>query len=83
MRTLLGYTRQHWLPLSIGLVIALASAATGLAQPLATKTVMDAMAGEGSLTGPVLLLSVLIVVSALLAAAYTLLLDRTAEKIVF
>lgn len=83
MRTLLGYTRRHWVALSIGLVVALASAATGLAQPLATKTVMDALSDNQPLTGPVVLLSILIVVSALLAMAYTYLLDRTAEKIVF
>jgi ABC-type multidrug transport system fused ATPase/permease subunit len=83
VRTLLGYMRRHWIALSIGLVIALASAATGLAQPLATKTVMDALSENRPLTGPVVLLSVLILVSALLAAAYTFMLDRTAEKIVF
>ncbi|MBP2330078.1 ATP-binding cassette subfamily B protein/ATP-binding cassette subfamily C protein [Kibdelosporangium banguiense] len=83
MGTLLGYARSHWIALTVGLVIALASAASGLAQPLATKAVMDALADDQSLTGPVTVLSVLLVVSALLAAAYTYLLDRTAEKIVF
>ena len=39
--------------MTVGLVIALASAATGLAQPLATKAVMDALADDRSLTGPV------------------------------
>jgi ATP-binding cassette subfamily B protein/ATP-binding cassette subfamily C protein len=80
---LLGYARTHWVALTVGLVVALASAATGLAQPLATKAVMDALADGQSLTNPVTVLAVLLVISALLAAAYTYLLDRTAEKIVF
>jgi ABC-type multidrug transport system fused ATPase/permease subunit len=83
VRTLLGYARTHWIALTVGLVVALASAATGLAQPLATKAVMDALADGQSLTSPVVVLAVLLVISALLAAIYTYLLDRTAEKIVF
>ncbi|MET0236320.1 MAG: ABC transporter ATP-binding protein [Kibdelosporangium sp.] len=83
MRTLLGYARSHRVALMVGLVIALASAASGLAQPLATKVVMDALADGQPLTGPVVVLSALLLVSALLAASYTFLLDRTAEKIVF
>ncbi|CAM3476793.1 ABC transporter ATP-binding protein [Kibdelosporangium persicum] len=83
VRTLLGYAKDHWIALSVGLVIALASAAANLAQPLATKSVVDALADGSSLSGPVVTLAVLVVVGSLLAALYTFLLDRTAEKVVF
>jgi ABC-type multidrug transport system fused ATPase/permease subunit len=83
VRTLLGYTREHWVALTVGLVIALAAAAAGLAQPLATKAVMDALADGLPLSGPVVTLAVLVVIGALLASTYTFLLDRTAEKVVF
>ncbi|MBE1463008.1 ABC transporter ATP-binding protein [Kibdelosporangium phytohabitans] len=83
MRTLLGYAKDHWIALTVGLVIALASAAANLAQPLATKSVVDALADGSSLSGPVGTLAVLVVVASLLAGAYTFLLDRTAEKVVF
>ncbi|RSM80695.1 ABC transporter ATP-binding protein [Kibdelosporangium aridum] len=83
VRTLLGYAKSHWIALTVGLVIALASAAANLAQPLATKTVVDALADGTSLTRPVLILAILVVIGSLLAGVYTFLLDRTAEKVVF
>nr|CEL22650.1 Lipid A export ATP-binding/permease protein MsbA [Kibdelosporangium sp. MJ126-NF4] len=83
VRTLLGYARNHWIALTVGLVIALASAAANLAQPLATKSVVDALASSSPLGGPVGTLAVLVVVGSLLAGVYTFLLDRTAEKVVF
>ncbi len=82
MRRLLAYARPHTGALLVGTFLALLAGAAGLVQPLVAKRVIDTLSGGGSLVGPVVGLAALVVAAALLTAANSAVLGRTAERVV-
>ncbi len=81
-RRLLAYVRPHRRALVLGVVLGACANASALAQPLAARELIEALAEDGRSTlRPVLLLSGLVVVSGLLAGIQLWMLDRVAERI--
>ncbi|WP_245685316.1 ABC transporter ATP-binding protein [Streptomyces yerevanensis] len=62
LRVLWSFARPHRAALVRGLLLALVGSALGLATPMVTKWVLDALGESASLTGPVVALLVLLVV---------------------
>jgi ABC-type multidrug transport system fused ATPase/permease subunit len=79
---LLARIRPHRRTLAVSMVLALLGAAGGLAQPLAAREVIEALADDESLLTPLLVLGALVLFSAVLIAANFWLLERTSERIV-
>lgn len=79
---LLAHARPHRAVLAVAMVLGLMGSAAGLAQPLVAREVIDALGVDGDLLTPVLLLSGLVVLSALLSGINLWLLERTAERVV-
>ena len=77
-----GHLRPHRGALALGIVLLVGSGALGLAQPLAARDVLEALALDQSLTGPLLQLSGLVVAAALMLGFGNFLLLRSAEAIV-
>ncbi|WP_237539831.1 MULTISPECIES: ABC transporter ATP-binding protein [unclassified Streptomyces] len=77
---------QHFRPhrriVALGGFLALIGAATGLAQPLAAKALVDRLGDDGSITGILLLLTLLVVAGTAIEAVASYLLERTAESVV-
>ncbi len=65
-----------------GLALALVSAVAALAQPLVAREVLDAVGRDASLTGPLVLLAVLLVGGAIARLAQEVVLDRAGERMV-
>jgi ABC-type multidrug transport system fused ATPase/permease subunit len=82
VRRLLTYTRPHVGALTVGTLLALLAGVAGLLQPLLAKQVIDALSSGRSLVGPVVTLGALVVAAALLGAANSAVLGRTAERVV-
>jgi ABC-type multidrug transport system fused ATPase/permease subunit len=82
MRALLVHVRPHRRTLVLAAVLGLLGAAAGLAQPLAAREVIEALAADDSLTKPLVILSVLVIVAAIVTAGHYWLLERTAQRIV-
>ncbi len=82
MRTLLRLVRPHRLTLSITLLLGLAGSAAGLAQPLAAKYVLDTLSAQAGLLVPIVLLTALVLASAVINAVEAWLLQRTGERVV-
>ncbi|MCP3802006.1 ABC transporter ATP-binding protein/permease [Allokutzneria sp. A3M-2-11 16] len=82
MRTLLRLVRPHRRTLSITLLLGLAGSAAGLAQPLAAKYVLDALSAQAGLLVPIVLLTALVLASAVINAVEAWLLQRTGERVV-
>ena len=82
VRRLLAHTRPHVPSLVVGTFLALLAGAAGLVQPLLAKAVIDALSAGAPLAAPVVVLALLIVVAALLSAANSYVLGRTAERVV-
>lgn len=82
MKVLWAFMRPHRRTLLLGLVLSLLASATALAMPMATKWVLDALAESASLSGPLVLLSVLLVVSSAIWFWQSLLLGTLAERVV-
>ncbi|MFF9020268.1 ABC transporter ATP-binding protein [Streptomyces eurythermus] len=82
LRALYGYVRPHRWAVGLGLLLALAGAAGGLLQPLATKTLVDRLSTGGTI-GTVLLAMTLLVLLSMVAEAFgAYVLERTAESVV-
>ena len=82
MRALLTHVRPHRRTLLVAAVLGLLGAAAGLAQPLAAREVIEALAADDSLTEPLVILSVLVLAAAVVTAVHYWLLERTAQRIV-
>ncbi|WP_066943687.1 ABC transporter ATP-binding protein [Streptomyces lushanensis] len=74
--------RPHRRVVALGGLLALIGAATGLAQPLAAKALVDRLGDDGSITGILLLLTALVVAGTAIEAVASYLLERTAESVV-
>jgi ABC-type multidrug transport system fused ATPase/permease subunit len=82
MRALLAHVRPHRRTLVLAAVLGLLGAAAGLAQPLAAREVIEALAADESLTRALVILSALVVAAAIVTAFHFWLLERTAQRIV-
>ncbi len=82
MRALLVHVRPHRRTLVVAAVLGLLGAAAGLAQPLAAREVIEALAEDESLTGALTILSALVAAAAVVTAVHYWLLERTAQRIV-
>ncbi|MGI5271710.1 ABC transporter ATP-binding protein [Nonomuraea sp. CA-218870] len=83
-RTLFGYVRPYRGLLALGGALTLISSLTGLAMPLLAKTVVDAFGSQRPLTGPLLALTVTVLVGgALVGALGRYVLERMGEGIVY
>ncbi|MCP2331209.1 ABC transporter ATP-binding protein [Actinoalloteichus caeruleus] len=82
LRLLWSFARPHWRGLLGGLALALLASGMGLATPMVTKWILDAL-GEGlSLTTPVIALLVLLVVGAVVSLWQWILLGTIGERVV-
>jgi ABC-type multidrug transport system fused ATPase/permease subunit len=81
-RLLLSHIRPYGWSLLGGGLLGFLGGLAGLAQPLVAKLVIDTLDRQRPLLGPVVLLTTLTVGAALLTAAGTYVLGRTAESVV-
>ncbi|MBO0870773.1 MAG: ABC transporter ATP-binding protein [Micromonosporaceae bacterium] len=81
-RTMLAYARPHGWVLLAGGVLGLATAATGLALPLAARELIGHLGDGHAVTALLLLMSGLVVANAGIGALSSYLLRRTAESVV-
>ncbi|QNP75291.1 ABC transporter ATP-binding protein [Streptomyces roseirectus] len=82
LKALYGYVRPHRWTVALGLLLALAGAAGGLLQPLATKALVDRLSSGGTIATIVLALTVLVLLSTVAEAFGAYVLERTAESVV-
>ncbi|WP_254407698.1 ABC transporter ATP-binding protein [Streptomyces sp. GMY02] len=74
--------RPHRSTVALGGFLALIGTASGLAQPLAAKSLVDRLGEDGSVTGILLLLTGLVLAGTAIEAVASYLLERTAESVV-
>jgi ATP-binding cassette subfamily B protein len=77
-----SFARPHIPTMALGLLLALAGSAAGLASPMVTKWVLDSLADSTSLSGPILVLVGLLVVGSVISLWQWILLGTLAERIV-
>ncbi|MCB5178222.1 ABC transporter ATP-binding protein [Streptomyces antimicrobicus] len=82
LKALYGYVRPHRGAVVLGLLSALAGAAGGLLQPLATKALVDRLSSGGTIATVLLALTVLVLLSTVAEAFGAYVLERTAESVV-
>nr|WP_202458344.1 ABC transporter ATP-binding protein [Streptomyces sp. SID5464] len=82
LKALYGYVRPHRWAVALGLLCALAGAAGGLLQPLATKTLVDRLSSGGTIGTVLLAMTVLVLLSMVAEAFGAYVLERTAESVV-
>ncbi|HEV7628891.1 MAG TPA: ABC transporter transmembrane domain-containing protein, partial [Streptomyces sp.] len=82
LRVLMGYARPHRLVLFATLMLVLAASGAGLAQPLVAQQVLDALANDGDVKKPVMVLGGLVVLGALLTGLQSWWQQRTSERVV-
>ncbi|MFF3287432.1 ABC transporter ATP-binding protein [Streptomyces sp. NPDC003023] len=81
-RALYRHFRPHRRFVALGAAFALVGAASALAQPLATKALVDRLGDDGSITGILMLLTALVVLGTAIESAGAYILARTAESVV-
>lgn len=81
-RALYRHFRPHRRFVALGAAFALVGAASALAQPLATKALVDRLGDDGSITGILVLLTALVVLGTAIESAGAYILARTAESVV-
>ncbi|MET9556509.1 ABC transporter ATP-binding protein [Streptomyces sp. NPDC006645] len=81
-RALYGHFRPHRRIVALGALLTLVGAATGLAQPLAAKALVDRLGEDGSITGVLLVLTALVVLGTAVESVGAYILERTAESVV-
>ncbi len=81
-RVLLSYVRPHRRALLAGALLSLATGATGLALPLVAQSLIGDLSADRSISGALLLLSLLVVANAGIGALGSYVLQRTAESVV-
>lgn len=82
LRILWSFARPHRRTLIHGLCLALLVSGLGLATPMVTKQVLDALGTSASLTGPVVTLLVLLVVGGAVSFRQWILLGTLGERVV-
>ncbi|MFF2852188.1 ABC transporter ATP-binding protein [Streptomyces sp. NPDC058001] len=81
-RLLFGYARPHRWALLAGALLALVTGATGLALPLVARSLIENLSKDEAITGPLILMSVLVVLNAAIGSLGGYVLRRTAESVV-
>jgi ATP-binding cassette subfamily C protein len=81
-RALYRYFRPHRAVVALGALCTLIGAATGLAQPLAAKALVDRLGSDESIAGIILLLTALVVIGTAIESVGAYVLERTAESVV-
>ena len=81
-RVLLGYLRPHRVALVGGGLLSLVTGATGLALPLVARELIGALSHGDSVTGPLLVMTALVLGNAAIGAFGGYVLQRTAESVV-
>ncbi|MER5252564.1 MULTISPECIES: ABC transporter ATP-binding protein [unclassified Streptomyces] len=76
------YFRPHRWVVAFGALCTLIGAATGLAQPLAAKALVDRLGSDESIAGIILLLTALVVLGTAIESVGAYVLERTAESVV-
>ncbi|GAP49805.1 ABC transporter ATP-binding protein [Streptomyces azureus] len=82
LRILWSFARPHKRALALALVLALVGSGMGLATPMVTKGVLDALDGSGSLRGPISALLLLLVVGSAVMYWQWTLLGALGERVV-
>ena len=82
VRRLWEHARPHWRVLVLGGGLSFLGGVTSLAQPLMAKYVIDELGAGGSILGPVLALTGVIVGGAVIGAVGAFLLERTGQSVV-
>ncbi|WP_434588677.1 ABC transporter ATP-binding protein [Streptomyces sp. A5-4] len=81
-RALYRHFRPHRGVVALGAFFALIGAATGLAQPLAAKALVERLGDDESITGILVLLTALVVLGTAIESVGSYILERTAESVV-
>jgi ABC-type multidrug transport system fused ATPase/permease subunit len=81
-RVMLSYVRPHWRALLAGGLLSLVTGATGLALPLVVRELIDDLTAGRTVTGVLVLMSLLVVANAGIGALGGYVLRRTAESVV-
>ncbi|MFD9796376.1 ABC transporter ATP-binding protein [Streptomyces sp. NPDC059070] len=81
-RALYRHFRPHRGTVVLGALLTLVGAATGLAQPLAAKALVDRLGGDEPIAGVLVLLTALVVVGTVVESFGAYVLERTAESVV-
>lgn len=81
-RALYQHFRPHRWTVALGAFLTLIGAVSGLAQPLAAKSLVDRLGGNEPISGVLVLLTALVVLGAVVEAAGAYILERTAESVV-
>ncbi|MGX1560541.1 ABC transporter ATP-binding protein [Streptomyces sp. NPDC055506] len=82
LRILWSFARPHRRSLALALVLALVGSGMGLATPMVTKGVLDALGGSDSLRGPLVALLVLLVIGSAVMYWQWTLLGALGERVV-
>jgi ABC-type multidrug transport system fused ATPase/permease subunit len=82
LRVMYGYIRSHRLALLAGGLLSLATSATGLLLPLVVRALIDDLSRHRGLSGLIAVMILLVVADAVLGAAGSYVLLRTADTIV-
>lgn len=82
LRVMLRYARPYWSSLVGGGVLSLATAATGLALPLVVRELIGDLGAGRTVTGLLLLMSVLVLANAAIGALGSYVLERAGESVV-
>lgn len=77
-----SYTRPHMKVIVFGLFLGLIGSAGGLASPMVTKWVLDALAASESISGPVIALVAITIVGSIIGMWQWIVLGRLAERII-
>ncbi|MFI1680812.1 ABC transporter ATP-binding protein [Streptomyces sp. NPDC020607] len=81
-RALYRHFRPHRGAVALGAFLTLIGSATGLAQPLAAKSLVDRLGSDDSITGILVLLTALVVLGTAIESVGAYVLERTAESVV-
>ncbi|MBD0743201.1 ABC transporter ATP-binding protein [Streptomyces sp. CBMA152] len=81
-RALYRHFRAHRGAVGLGALLTLVGAATGLAQPLAAKALVDRLGGDEPIGGVLALLTALVVLGTVVESFGAYVLERTAESVV-
>ncbi|OLF10365.1 ABC transporter ATP-binding protein [Actinophytocola xanthii] len=77
-----SYAKPHRAMLSLGVVLGLLGTAAELVTPLVTKAVLDGLAVDAALRGPVTVLAVLLVAGTVIGLVQAIMLGTLAERII-